>query len=95
VETPVGFHHAPQCWKCWKSSAGYGLTLALSTVDLAEHTLELLLDSVGFPRMMAGFGRWNSRTLHRIPYIKFANLRAILCWKFKMPELKLRESQHE
>jgi len=91
-----------------------GLTLEFTTVDLAEHPLELLLDfqhfSVGFPRlqtseltsvermlecMMAGFGRWNSRSLHPIPYIEFANLRAILCWKSRMPELKLRESQHE
>ncbi len=44
-------------------------SLELSTVDLAEHTLELLLDfqhlSVGFSRMMAGFGRWNSRALHK------------------------------
>jgi hypothetical protein len=55
METPVGIHHNGQCWKCWKSSAGYGLTLELSTVNLAEHTLELLLDfqhsSVGFPRL--------------------------------------------
>ncbi len=33
--------------------------------------------------------------LSQIPHIKFANLRAILCWKSRMPELKLRESRHE
>ncbi len=99
MKTPVGIHHNAQHWKCWKFSAGYGLVLELWTVDLPEHTLELLLDfqhfSVGFPRMMAGFGRWNSKTFHRIPHIKFANLRAILCWKSRMPKLRLRESQHE
>ncbi len=99
METPVGIHHNAQCWNCWNSSAGYGLTLELSMVDLAEHTLELWLDfqhfSVGFPRMMAICGRGIPGTLHKIPYIKFANLRAIVCWKFRMPELKLRESQHE
>ncbi len=54
MKTPVGIHHNAQHWKCWKSSAGYGLVLELWTVDLPEHTLELLLDfqhfSGGFPR---------------------------------------------